>query len=126
MAREVAELANVRSPQSSEFRVCGSFEVGPAGSVVPGSEKGRGFTVTKETPDGQYTVQLLTPLHDIHAAFADALKASATDADLVVTGIDPALRRVTLQHVNGSGTAANPASGERMQFDIVCVRNPAR
>ncbi len=118
-------LRPLKAPAYSGFDVIGSFGIGSSGAVDTTDVKGKGFTVEKESGDGLYTITLTHPVRDV--LFADGtVQASSVGAlQVQVTGFSVSARTVSLQVKDATPAAANPASGNRVHFRIVCTFSQA-
>lgn len=114
---------DLQNPNPSGALIAGSIVIGGSGAVS--STRGKGFTVTKESADGQYTVQLLRPVTSILSVVATLLAASASALRVQVLSIDAANKRFVLQVVNASPAAANPASGNEVHFSAIVTQKQA-
>lgn len=101
----------------SGYMVPGAFGIGAAGAVNAALNRGRGFSVEKESADGQYTLTFDGPIANIIAVQAQ-LEGTLDDIDVQTLSIDIPNRQVVLQ-LKTAGVAANAASGDVVTFQAV-------
>jgi hypothetical protein len=103
---------------TNPFTVCieGMVDIGSTGAV--GTAHGKGFTVTR-TGTGAYTIALVSQggVFDILAANASVIHSTSRKVQLLTASA--AGGSMTIQVTDNADSAADPASGAKLQFSFV-------
>lgn len=109
---------------TNPFTVCveGNVLIGSTGAVS--TQHGKGFTVTR-TGTGAYTIALVAQngVYDILNANVSVIHSTSRKVQLLA--IDASAGTLTVQVTDNADSAADPASGARLQLSFVAQNKTA-